>query len=1179
MRKKYLSALLFGALLFASAGTFTSCKDYDDDLNSLSERIDEVKKQIQEIQQLISSGAVITNVESTSNGVIVTLSNGKTFELTNGVDGEAGTPGSVVSIGENGNWFIDGEDTGLAAQGPQGEQGPAGEDGVNAVGYIYYYPGTEGAEDGYWVEVTVDAEGVETKKITPNKWTTSISSGVVAIMDGEDLILRNVEGANDDVVISLSADLKSLVFQRQMVLDGQNAFEYPYLPYKAKANLNKKIEGTLEVFNPNDCDDLLGTTEDYYVIDGVQTAEKNSYVNPLKEVDYHMNPNFTNVAPFKDMLTVVSDDVDFLATRSVNNAAAQPTATYVKHDSESGMLTVGYRMSGHLVKDQENNLSDKLPELFEELKINKDKITSLALQANFEDTDKDPVTSTYSAVYAPRIAVEAIAYQEGTELENYRADGAIGNGHTEVTSGIHLYKDVRDAAEGVATIEIAYNNEKGINLNKILSTHYVNNSKTESGRGGEVQYWNSREELAKMDLYYKFDKVPFYVGENNTSQSAHCIIEAENQGKLKDGRAIDSDAYFVACGVTSESDIKVEGFTDEKKRAKAVGSIGRTPLIRVSLVNNMGTADTADDEVVEVRYIKFKITSPETPKWTSLFDMEEFYYGCEGTTKNLTWHAIETKLLEDVQVQMSKEEFRANYKLSTIGSAAVQYYKSDETDVNGQPIFVPFGANLGIITEIQDSGAESTDVLRWSIERDYFESFRKTNDVNKGVEVTENGYETVVTYTRYVKYTPKDELNHGISKEPIFMPIKVTMKYPKGFVSNKIAAYWFDTADMNAANTKPNNDESKMKEVHLNVEAPETTVDTKPADCDFVNDLDDAFLLNETREHNPFGAVKNDNAPKFNLQNAKDFGDFDDDDLGYVYYFTAANDGKTVVGQSGNSYTLSVENTNLVQDRNNVQYINYSGINNCEAGNNKLYADGELIAEIDPATGKITYIDNYPNSISEDLLNRPEVLLPRESSDRLTNALCVEIGIAAYNKCGILLPLDNNTFDARFTKPVYVEPLGPVEFTDAVDATDEGAKVNVAELVKLTDWRERVFKDWAPKDGATEEPSHLSYYNYYEVTDMEIDVKEIKTNISGVMKPLKEVSNGVEFHFNRGTGSIPTTPTLNDNDIVNAYGTLTYYNRTGHVVTFDIEIPVKVTYKWGTITVWVKGTVNRTLNN
>ena len=36
MRKKYLSALLFGALLFASAGTFTSCKDYDDEDSKIS---------------------------------------------------------------------------------------------------------------------------------------------------------------------------------------------------------------------------------------------------------------------------------------------------------------------------------------------------------------------------------------------------------------------------------------------------------------------------------------------------------------------------------------------------------------------------------------------------------------------------------------------------------------------------------------------------------------------------------------------------------------------------------------------------------------------------------------------------------------------------------------------------------------------------------------------------------------------------------------------------------------------------------------------------------------------------------------------------------------------------------------------------------------------------------------
>lgn len=40
MRKKYLSSLLFGALIAASASTFTSCSDYDDDINNLQEQID-----------------------------------------------------------------------------------------------------------------------------------------------------------------------------------------------------------------------------------------------------------------------------------------------------------------------------------------------------------------------------------------------------------------------------------------------------------------------------------------------------------------------------------------------------------------------------------------------------------------------------------------------------------------------------------------------------------------------------------------------------------------------------------------------------------------------------------------------------------------------------------------------------------------------------------------------------------------------------------------------------------------------------------------------------------------------------------------------------------------------------------------------------------------------------------
>ena len=40
MNKKFLSAILFGALMVGSAGTFTSCKDYDDDIDGLQKQID-----------------------------------------------------------------------------------------------------------------------------------------------------------------------------------------------------------------------------------------------------------------------------------------------------------------------------------------------------------------------------------------------------------------------------------------------------------------------------------------------------------------------------------------------------------------------------------------------------------------------------------------------------------------------------------------------------------------------------------------------------------------------------------------------------------------------------------------------------------------------------------------------------------------------------------------------------------------------------------------------------------------------------------------------------------------------------------------------------------------------------------------------------------------------------------
>ena len=88
MRKKYLSALLFGALLFASAGTFTSCKDYDDDINNLQEQINTINTTLSELKTLVGDGGVssVTFDESTGVLTVVDAAGTKTYTIKTTAD-------------------------------------------------------------------------------------------------------------------------------------------------------------------------------------------------------------------------------------------------------------------------------------------------------------------------------------------------------------------------------------------------------------------------------------------------------------------------------------------------------------------------------------------------------------------------------------------------------------------------------------------------------------------------------------------------------------------------------------------------------------------------------------------------------------------------------------------------------------------------------------------------------------------------------------------------------------------------------------------------------------------------------------------------------------------------------------------------------------------------------------
>lgn len=124
--KKLTSLLLFASLNFSTVGCSV-------------DNVDANKK--------IESIKLVNTIEDEENGTTfeytITFLDGTeyTFEVRNGKDGEQGIQGEpgkdghtpVIEIGENGNWIIDGEDTGISAKGLDGVDGEDGKDGISIV--------------------------------------------------------------------------------------------------------------------------------------------------------------------------------------------------------------------------------------------------------------------------------------------------------------------------------------------------------------------------------------------------------------------------------------------------------------------------------------------------------------------------------------------------------------------------------------------------------------------------------------------------------------------------------------------------------------------------------------------------------------------------------------------------------------------------------------------------------------------------------------------------------------------------------------------------------------------------------------------------------------------------------------------------------------------------------------
>ena len=150
MNKKFLSVILFSALMVGTAGTFTSCKDYDDDIDQINKELTDIKSSLSALQAKVDAGKYVTNVTKSGDGIVVTWNDNSTSTIET-IKGDKGDKGDKVEITidpTTKNWKIDGIDTGICAEGKDGGAGTPGAPG--AAGKDAKSP-TISEETGNWV--------------------------------------------------------------------------------------------------------------------------------------------------------------------------------------------------------------------------------------------------------------------------------------------------------------------------------------------------------------------------------------------------------------------------------------------------------------------------------------------------------------------------------------------------------------------------------------------------------------------------------------------------------------------------------------------------------------------------------------------------------------------------------------------------------------------------------------------------------------------------------------------------------------------------------------------------------------------------------------------------------------------------------------------------------------------
>ena len=1124
MKRKYFSALLMGALTIASVSTFTSCKDYDDDISGLQKQIDANKSTIEELSRLIKAGSVITDVKQATSGVTVTLSDGKTFSITNGWDG---APGTAWTIGTDGYWYKDGTKTDNLARGPQGEKGEKGDQGLkgekgdqglkgekgdagtgtSAASYEYYVPN---AESGYF-DIYKNGEKVAQSNV---KFVQEVSNTITAVKDNKTLTLCGVaggEGQNKTVVISLSGTLSSLSFRPDLYLEGIETIPYAWL----EGDVLKSVNAT------------TGTnyqTKAYAYVNGtdwvVNTVASPFQYGPAWEVQYDASPWNADVQK-EDLAgyNVIRATVNTRAAVSDLGEVSSPAFAYpgenggrqlFSMDNGTGVLTAGLQIA----KPWNLNVNSTA--------VGSNDANTVALRV--KNNEGKEVVADYALVQPEKTIVDGLVWSQdpsctlenGTTYVTTNADEACPNGDTKN----HIWDNPDEALAKKPTLSILYNDPVGVDLNDYVAIRLKKTLDAKTGATNE--YFTVTPEKAKQwGLTFEFKNVQYKLDTNTTSEDK--FLEAGN-----------SNGKFHAVNPM------VNGTTNNEKAA-----VGREPLVQVLVKNTK-------NQVVLDGYIHLYITTEAKPNQKNeLWPMQTVQFDpCNANEVfQTTWLEFNDYVLTK-NMNMSKETFDHEYTpdLNAAGTAFKQFAdwkEKGEQDVNVNA--------LGDVLYKANTVGNTNHTWRWVITPEEIEA--------------KLHHQASVTLTTWIRFKAKDKVSAAYPYVYIKLVTTINNKETKTYpFGDQNSAYWFD------------NNKLVIFDVY------------NPADG---NDID---VINRSVR-----STLLENKESFNAPNHR-------------YYFIPKS--VEITSQSGVKYTLIPKSSNGLYNKVYCKLVtapvadihNYDDaatvLKTCALdltkgayANNKLYAVSggveTLVATINPTTGEIKL---QKNAVTKAIFNAVGYAQDHANAYKQLHA---HVGIATGNACNVVEETTNDKFVASWLRPINL-----IKYTKpAVDAKTNGNEINVLDCVKLYDWR-----GW---NGTTETEAgcvanesnmwdnHWWFWAYYNVNKITLDLRNtsVKTNMHNntwltldKVTSMLSLSAGKDLATAQKNTFVPFTFDLTGLNAADrnaevkgklnaAVGKIFYTNNGSVVKSFEITIPVVISYEWGDIQSEVTITVDPTIGH